>query len=118
MTDAIAGFPGEEEEDFAATLELLRRAAPAAVNRSRFSPRPGTAAALMKPVPSSIIGERAARLNDLAAAWRARIIAGLWGAALACWWPRLRAPARWWRTTAPGARWTCKGSGRWASGSM
>jgi tRNA A37 methylthiotransferase MiaB len=66
MTDIIAGYPGEEDEDFAATLELLARAAPAAVNRSRFSPRPGTPAAQLKPPPGRAVAERAAALNDLA----------------------------------------------------
>jgi tRNA-2-methylthio-N6-dimethylallyladenosine synthase len=35
-TDLIVGFPGETEEDFAATLEMVR-----------YSPRPGTPAASM-----------------------------------------------------------------------
>lgn len=66
MTDVIVGFPGEEEADFAATLGLLERAAPAAVNRSRFSARPGTPAALLAPPPGALVRERSLRLNELA----------------------------------------------------
>ena len=63
MTDVIAGYPTETEEDFAATLALLERIGPAAVNRSKFSPRPGTAAALLRPHPDSVVTDRSLRLN-------------------------------------------------------
>ena len=63
MTDVIAGFPTETEEDFQATLDLLERTQPAAVNRSKFSPRPGTAAARMHPLPGLVLSERSHRLE-------------------------------------------------------
>lgn len=66
MTDIIAGFPGESAEDFAATLALLERAAPAAVNRSRFSARPATPAATLSPPPGRVVSERMALLNESA----------------------------------------------------
>ena len=44
-TDLIAGFPGETEAEFAATLELVRVAAFDAAFTFVFSPRRGTAAA-------------------------------------------------------------------------
>jgi tRNA-2-methylthio-N6-dimethylallyladenosine synthase len=43
-TDVIVGFPGEDEEDFAATLELLREVRFTNVFAFGYSPRPGTAA--------------------------------------------------------------------------
>ncbi len=44
-TDVIAGFPGETEEEFESTMDLVRRVRPDIVNVTRFSPRPGTPAA-------------------------------------------------------------------------
>ena len=43
-TDLIVGFPGETEEDFEATLKLLRETRYASVYAFKYSPRPGTAA--------------------------------------------------------------------------
>src|SRR5437870_13060275 len=65
-TDAIVGFPGESEEQFEATMELIRRVRPDIVNVTRFSPRDGTPAATM---PGQIVGwkvkERSRRLTRL-----------------------------------------------------
>ena len=44
-TDIIVGFPGETEEDFEATLDLVRQARFAGAFTFRYSPRPGTPAA-------------------------------------------------------------------------
>src|SRR5207245_3670708 len=44
-TDVIVGFPGESEEQFEASMELIRRVRPDIVNVTRFSPREGTPAA-------------------------------------------------------------------------
>src|SRR5690606_29269098 len=63
MTDLIVGFPDETEEDFAATLGLVERIPFAAVNRSRFSARPGTAAAGLEPVAGPAVMERSGQLN-------------------------------------------------------
>lgn len=43
-TDLIVGFPGETEEDFQATLDLLGEVRFASVYAFLYSPRPGTAA--------------------------------------------------------------------------
>jgi tRNA A37 methylthiotransferase MiaB len=51
-TDVIAGYPGETEEDFAATEELIKRAEPDKVNVTMYSPRPGTREQ-MKDMPSA-----------------------------------------------------------------
>jgi tRNA-2-methylthio-N6-dimethylallyladenosine synthase len=45
--DFIVGFPGETEEDFAATLELVRKVEYASAFSFKYSPRPGTPAAEM-----------------------------------------------------------------------
>jgi len=66
-TDIIAGFPTETEEDWVKTLDVLRRIEPAVVNRSRFSPRPGTAAARLSPLPSKIVARRSRELYSVTA---------------------------------------------------
>lgn len=43
-TDLIVGYPGEDESDHLASLDLIRRTRPDIVNVTRFSPRPGTRA--------------------------------------------------------------------------
>jgi tRNA-2-methylthio-N6-dimethylallyladenosine synthase len=44
-TDLIVGFPGETDDDFALTLEVVAEAAYDSAYTFRFSPRPGTEAA-------------------------------------------------------------------------
>jgi len=43
-TDIIVGFPGESDEDFEMTKELIRKVKPDKLNITRFSPRKGTEA--------------------------------------------------------------------------
>jgi tRNA-2-methylthio-N6-dimethylallyladenosine synthase len=65
-TDLIVGFPGETEEDFEATLELVREAGFAQIYAFCYSPRPGTeAAGAADPVPAEVQGERLQRLLAL-----------------------------------------------------
>lgn len=54
-TDVIVGFPGETEEQFEATMSLVRRVQPDIVNVTRFSARPGTPAGQM---PDQVVGWR------------------------------------------------------------
>jgi tRNA-2-methylthio-N6-dimethylallyladenosine synthase len=62
-TDLIVGFPGETEEDFAATLDLVRVARFDAAYTFIYSDREGTGAAGMTPkVPADIAHERFDRL--------------------------------------------------------
>ena len=58
MTDIIVGHPGETDEDFEMTINLLRESRPDYVNISQFFPRPNTKAAFMKKVPTKVIKER------------------------------------------------------------
>ena len=62
-TDVIVGFPGETEEDFAATLDLFEQARFDSAFTFQYSPRPGTPAATMDDhVPPEVVRERFARL--------------------------------------------------------
>ena len=65
-TDIIVGFPGETEDDFAATLEVVRRARFSAAFTFQYSRRPGTPAAdLVGQIPKDVVQERYQRLIDL-----------------------------------------------------
>jgi tRNA-2-methylthio-N6-dimethylallyladenosine synthase len=65
-TDVIVGFPGETEEDFAATLATVEAARFDTAFMFQFSPRPGTPAASMPDqVPAPIVQERFDRLVEL-----------------------------------------------------
>ncbi len=65
-TDIIVGFPGETEDDFAATLEVVRRSRFATAFTFQYSPRPGTPAAdLDGQIPKEVVQERYQRLIDL-----------------------------------------------------
>ncbi len=65
-TDIIVGFPGETEQDFAGTLDLVRQARFAGAFTFRYSIRPGTPAATMADqVPPAVVQERYERLTAL-----------------------------------------------------
>ena len=64
--DVITGFPGETEEHFQQTYDLLARLKPAFLHIFPFSERPGTPAVDMpNKVPSYISTQRVARLEEL-----------------------------------------------------
>jgi tRNA-2-methylthio-N6-dimethylallyladenosine synthase len=64
-TDVIVGFPGETDDDFAATLEVVAEAAYDGAYTFVFSPRPGTRAAAMTSqyVAPEVVAERFGRLR-------------------------------------------------------
>ena len=65
-SDFIVGFPGETEEDFSATLALVRQISYAGAYSFKYSPRPGTPAADMQEmVAATVMDERLARLQEL-----------------------------------------------------
>jgi tRNA-2-methylthio-N6-dimethylallyladenosine synthase len=65
-TDIIVGFPGETEQDFQDTLDLVRQARFAGAFTFQYSPRPGTPAADMDgQVPAAVVQERYGRLAAL-----------------------------------------------------
>ena len=71
-TDLIVGFPGESEEDFIETLDLLKETRPTVCNITRFVAREGTVAARMesadapdcRAVPDTVKHQRSALLFD------------------------------------------------------
>jgi tRNA-2-methylthio-N6-dimethylallyladenosine synthase len=65
-TDLIVGFPGETEEDFAATLSLVREAGFTTAFTYKYSPRPHTPALrLSGEVSDEVKSERLLRLIEL-----------------------------------------------------
>lgn len=64
-TDIIVGFPGETEDDFKKTIELIQQIKPNKVNISRFGARPNTDAAKMEQVPVNVINERSKELYKI-----------------------------------------------------
>lgn len=62
-TDLIVGFPGETDQDFEDTLQVLRETRPTVCNITRFVSRPGTPASRMVDVvPDEIKHKRSAEL--------------------------------------------------------
>ncbi len=69
-TDVIAGFPGEMDVDFRATLDIAREVRFAAMHVFPYSSRPGTSADHFDGhVPATVRAGRAARLREVAAAY-------------------------------------------------
>ncbi len=80
-TDIIVGFPGETEEDFQATLDVVREARFASAFTFQYSKRPGTPAAGMgEQVPKEVVQERYDRLvrlqNDISWEENKRLVGG------------------------------------------
>lgn len=70
-TDCLVGFPGETEENFKNTLNLLRQIQPLKAHIFPYSSRPGTKAADFKgSVNPGIIKNRCARLEELSKEYR------------------------------------------------
>jgi tRNA-2-methylthio-N6-dimethylallyladenosine synthase len=70
-TDIIVGFPGETEDDFVQTLEVVQAARFSGAFTFQYSQRPGTpAATLPDQVPADVVKDRYERLvalvNDIA----------------------------------------------------
>ncbi len=68
-TDIIVGFPGESDDDFEQTLEVVRQSRFAGAFTFQYSPRPGTPAAqLPDQVPPEVVAERFGRLTEVVTA--------------------------------------------------
>lgn len=63
-TDIIVGFPGETDEEFGATVELVKKVRYDGAYTFIYSPRPGTPAADMEQIPLAI---KKRRLSELMA---------------------------------------------------
>ena len=65
-SDFIIGFPGESDKDFEDTMKLVEQVRFAQAYSFKYSPRPGTPAAVDdKQVPEDVKDERLHRLQDL-----------------------------------------------------
>lgn len=65
-SDFIVGFPGETEEDFEQTMQIVRDIEYIFAYSFKYSPRPGTPAASMPGLlPENVKSERLQRLQDL-----------------------------------------------------
>jgi tRNA-2-methylthio-N6-dimethylallyladenosine synthase len=72
-TDIIVGFPGETEEDFQATIDVVRKSRFAMAYTFQYSKRPGTPAAEMpNQIEKEVVQERYERLLEVVneAAWQ------------------------------------------------
>lgn len=63
-SDFIVGFPGETDEDFADTLDLVKRVGYGQCYSFKYSPRPGTPGAMREQVPEEIKSQRLAVLQE------------------------------------------------------
>jgi len=79
-TDVIAGFPGETDDEFEASLQFVAQMEFAGIHVFRYSPRTGTKAASMAGrVPDRVKKARSERLLDLSSRGKRRFAEGLIG---------------------------------------
>ena len=65
--DIICGFPGETDELFADTCDLVREVKPIKIHAFPFSPRPGTVGAILpNQIPRAISKKRVHQITELA----------------------------------------------------
>ena len=65
-TDVIVGFPGESDEDFAATCRVVRKAGFSRIHVFSYSPREGTPAARLRDdVPPRVKAQRREILREI-----------------------------------------------------
>jgi tRNA-2-methylthio-N6-dimethylallyladenosine synthase len=64
-TDIIVGFPGETDQEFEATLDMVREVRFAQAYSFKYSARPGTPAASLEGLPEDVKSERLSRLQAL-----------------------------------------------------
>ncbi len=63
--DFLVGFPGESEREFRETMAFVEAAPLDYLHVFPFSPRPGTKAAALEPLPPQVVRARAAELKEL-----------------------------------------------------
>ncbi len=72
--DVLVGFPGETAADFQATFSLVDGLPVTYLHVFPYSPRPGTLAATMPPLPARVIRERARLMRELGRAKKTRFL--------------------------------------------
>jgi len=78
-TDMIVGFPGETEEDFSKSVDLIERVRPNKVNITRYSQRPFTPLSSKEDFPDWVKKDRSRIMNSCAEKVYASINAGWLG---------------------------------------
>ena len=63
--DVLVGFPGETDSDFEASRVLVEALPVTYLHVFPYSPRPGTPAAALKPLPGGVVQERARIMREL-----------------------------------------------------
>jgi threonylcarbamoyladenosine tRNA methylthiotransferase MtaB len=63
--DVLVGFPGETDADFEATRSLVAELPVTYLHVFPYSPRPGTPAADLSPLPANLVQERARVMREL-----------------------------------------------------
>ena len=82
-SDFIVGFPGERDEDFQATMDLVREVGFVQAFSFRYSPRPGTPAANIEDkVPDAVAQSRLLELQDVLERRQRAFFAGMIGRTL------------------------------------
>jgi tRNA-2-methylthio-N6-dimethylallyladenosine synthase len=69
-SDIIVGFPGETDEDFQDTMDLVDKMAYAQAYSFKYSPRPGTPAAERPQIPEAVKTERLIALQSKLQEWQ------------------------------------------------
>ena len=64
-TDIIIGFPGENEEDSKATIDILEKIKPGFTNISKFGAMKNTPAAIMEQVDRETINKQARKITEI-----------------------------------------------------
>lgn len=89
-TDIIVGFPGETDDEFAASAAFIEAMEFAALHIFRYSRRPGTAAARMRGhLSEAVKKERSARLHELSERAERRFAQQFVGGELAVLWEQV-----------------------------
>jgi threonylcarbamoyladenosine tRNA methylthiotransferase MtaB len=72
--DVLVGFPGETEADFEATRSLVDALPVTYLHVFPYSPRPGTPAAALPPLPGKVIQARARTMRELGQAKKTQFL--------------------------------------------
>lgn len=64
-TDIIVGYPTETDSDFRRSVEIVKETKPQVLNISKFWPRQGTGASMLKEMDAEIVKARATELMQL-----------------------------------------------------
>ena len=72
--DVLVGFPGESAADFEATRSLVAELPVTYLHVFPYSPRPGTPAADLPPLPGNVVQERARIMRELGQAQKKKFL--------------------------------------------